>query len=63
MTRILDYCAVRALAGREIADEMFGRKLPFGFDADQPGDELALTAIVVEASRCETCVERERCLD
>lgn len=36
--RALSYCAVRSLAGKEVADEMFARHLPPGFDLDAPGD-------------------------
>ena len=59
--RTLDYCGVRSLCGREVADEMFGRRLPAGLDMDHPGDEEAVTAIVREAARCDDCQQREWC--
>lgn len=59
--RRLDYCEVRSICGRDIADEMFGRRLPAGFDLDQPGDEVMVSAIVREESRCDTCQNRRCC--
>lgn len=55
MSRYLDYCGVCALCGPEFADELFQRKLPAGFDLDQPGDEELVTAIVKEQLKCELC--------
>jgi hypothetical protein len=63
LSRQLDYCGVRSLVGREAADEMFGRKLPVGFDMDQPGDEEMVTAIVADDAKCESCPDRHRCHD
>jgi len=60
-SRTLDCCAVRSLCGREAADEMFGRKLPFGFDIDQPGDEEMVARIAAEGARCDTCPDRVHC--
>lgn len=57
-TRTLDYCAVRSLCGRETADEMFGRKLPIGFDIDHQADQDMVTRIAAERARCDTCPDR-----
>lgn len=59
--RTLDYCGIRAICGKDAADCLFGRRLPEGFDMDQPGDEEAITTIVREASRCDKCPERAGC--
>lgn len=63
MSRVLDYCGVRALCGREAADEMFGRKIPPGVDMDFPPDQDAVTRIVEERSRCDDCLQRRWCHD
>ena len=59
--RHLDYCAVRSACGRDLADEMFRRHIPVGIDVDQPGDQVALDAIVREASRCDDCPSSGDC--
>lgn len=63
MSRFLDYCAARSLLGRDLADEMFGRNLPPGFDLDQPGDETMAARIVEEQPRCDACPSRQWCED
>lgn len=50
-TEHLDYCGVRSLCGREVADEMFGRVIPRGLDMDFPADEDAVANIVSERER------------
>lgn len=61
MSRSLDYCGVRSICGKEVADEIFARHLPLGFDIDQPGDELMVETIVREHSRCDSCPDLDRC--
>ncbi len=59
--RALDYCAVRSLCGREVADEMFRRRLPPGFDIDHLADQALLDSILREVGRCDGCPDRHRC--
>lgn len=54
-SRYLDYCGICSICGSEIADDLFERKLPTGFDLDQPGDELLVASIVAEAFKCDIC--------
>ena len=60
-SRYLDYCGVCSICGAEIADEIFERKLPPGFDLDEPGDEALITQIVAEALKCEQCAWNSVC--
>jgi len=59
----LSYCAVLALAGADIADEMFGRRLLAGIDMDHLGDQELVAAIVAERSACEACPQRRHCFE
>lgn len=61
--RHIDYCAARALLGREMADEMFGRIVPPGIDTDHPGDQVMLDGIARDVEKCETCGQARWCHD
>jgi len=61
MPRTLDYCGVRSLCGKQIANELFGRTIPDGFDMDHPGDEEAISAIVREFEPCANCSYEDHC--
>ena len=52
--RAPSYCAVRSLAGKEVADEMFARHLPPGFDLDAPGDMALVESIVRDVAKGKT---------
>jgi hypothetical protein len=54
-SRYLDYCSVKFICGSEIADELFERKLPAGFDLDEAGDMILLESIIKEELKCESC--------
>lgn len=60
-SRYLDYCGVRAICGAEIADELFQRKLPQGFDLDEAGDMILLDSIIKEELKCEGCNWYDEC--
>lgn len=66
-SRTLDYCGVRALAGRQIADEMFDRLIPSDVDMDHLPSQEAVAQRVREREaqerRCAACVDRHHCHD
>ena len=61
--REMDYCAIRSMCGPEIADEIFGRRLPVGFDLDQPGDLTMIEGVIRDQDRCTSCPQATECFD
>lgn len=63
--RTLDYCALRSLVGREVANEMFSLRIPDGIDMDHPGDQAMVDGIVrdneQQFERCWSCPDLDRC--
>lgn len=57
----LDYCAVLSACGREVADELFGRKIPSGIDMDFLPDQEVVSRIAAERSLCDECSRRLDC--
>jgi hypothetical protein len=60
-TGSLDYCAVAALCGRTVADELYDRVTPAGVDLDFQPDQEAMAARtaerVTQEAKCASCEE------
>lgn len=65
--RTLDYCGVRALVGRELADEMFDRRIPSDVDMDHLPSQEAVAQRVREREAqehaCAACPDLNHCHD
>lgn len=65
--RPLDYCGVRALAGRQIADEMLDRLIPGDVDMDhEPSLEAVVQRVrerMAQDNTCATCPDQQHCCD
>lgn len=65
-SRLLNFCAIRSLFGRKVAEDVLRPHLPNGLDVDHIGDQMLLDSVLKEEEKreveCRDC-EKKDCGD